>query len=477
MDPVADSSAVESSVATSLVEASSTPYWLDDPTRPAALPPLRAMQGPDTADLVIVGGGYFGLWTALLAKERDPEREVLLLEGETCGHAASGRNGGFCEASLTHGFGNGLARWPRELGTMLTMGRENLAAIERTVEQHGIDCDFVRSGSLAVATRPHQVEPLREEYEQTRAHGMATRWLEATELRERVSSPTFLAGMHDPDAAIVEPARLAWGLREACLRSGVRVAEQTRVTGIARAGSGVGVHVGEERVQAQHVVLATNAYPPLLRRLRLMTVPVYDYALMTEPLTAAQRAAIGWEGREGIGDSGNQFHYFRTTRDGRILWGGYDAIYHFASGISADYDERPETFEVLAEHFFATFPQLAGLRFTHTWGGVIDTCTRFAAFYGTAMDDRVGYALGFTGLGVGATRFAGEVVLDLLAGEDTPRTRLEMVRRKPVPFPPEPLRWVGIEATRRSLARADTNGGKENLWLKAMDKLGLGFDS
>jgi glycine/D-amino acid oxidase-like deaminating enzyme len=292
-----------------------------------------------------------------------------------------------------------------------------------------------------------------------------------------VDSPTFLAGMHDPDAAILEPARLAWGLRDACLRSGVRIAEQTPVTSLARAGDGVAVHTGAGRVQAQRVVLATNAYPPLLRRLRLMTVPVYDYALMTEPLTPDQRAAIGWEGREGIGDSGNQFHYFRTTRDGRILWGGYDAIYHYASGIAAEYDERSETFEVLAEHFFTTFPQLSGLHFSHAWGGVIDTCTRFAAFYGTAMEDRVGYALGFTGLGVAATRFAGDVVLDLLAGQDTPRTRLEMVRKKPVPFPPEPLRWVGIEATRRSLARADANGGKENLWLRAMDRLGLGFDS
>jgi glycine/D-amino acid oxidase-like deaminating enzyme len=472
MDPVADSP-----VARSLAGASSTPYWLDDPARPAALPALAAMEGPDSADLVVVGGGYFGLWTALLAKERDPSREVLLLEGETCGHAASGRNGGFCEASLTHGFGNGLARWPGELDTMLAMGRENLDAIERTVEEHGIDCDFVRSGSFAVATQRHQLEPLREEYAETRAHGMATRWLEAAELRERVSSPTFLAGMHDPDAAIVEPARLAWGLRDACLRSGVRIAEQTRVTGIARAGSGVGVHVGEERVQAQRVVLATNAYPPLLRRLRLMTVPVYDYALMTEPLTPEQRASVGWEGREGISDTGNQFHYFRTTRDGRILWGGYDAIYHFGSGISSEYDGRPETFEVLARNFFTTFPQLSGLTFSHAWGGVIDTCTRFAAFYGTALDGRVGYALGFTGLGVGATRFAGDVVLDLLAGDDTPRTRLEMVRKKPVPVPPEPLRWAGIEATRRSLARADANGGRENLWLKTMDKLGLGFDS
>ncbi len=174
---------------------------------------------------MVVGGGYFGLWTALLAKERDPEREVLLLEGETCGHAASGRNGGFCEASLTHGFGNGLARWPSELDAMLAMGRENLDAIERTVHEHGIDCDFVRAGSFAVATQDYQIDPLREEYDETRAHGMSTSWLGGAELRERVDSPTFLAGMHDPDSAILEPARLAWGLRDACLQSGVRIAE------------------------------------------------------------------------------------------------------------------------------------------------------------------------------------------------------------------------------------------------------------
>jgi glycine/D-amino acid oxidase-like deaminating enzyme len=468
---------MSSGVAESLAGASPTPYWLDDLERSAAMPGLGAMQGPDSADLVVVGGGYFGLWTALLAKERDPEREVLLLEGATCGHAASGRNGGFCEASLTHGFGNGLARWPSELDAMLVMGRENLDAIERTVHEHGIDCDFVRAGSFAVATQDYQVGPLREEYDETRAHGMSTSWLDSSALRERVNSPTFLAGMHDPDGAVVEPARLAWGLRDACLRSGVRIAEQTPVISLARAGSGLAVHTLDGRVHAERVVLATNAYPPLLRRLRLMTVPVYDYALMTEPLTEAQRAEIGWHGREGISDTGNQFHYFRTTRDGRILWGGYDAIYHYGSAMSDEYDERTETFEVLAQNFFNTFPQLEGLKFSHAWGGVIDTCTRFAAFYGTAMSGRVGYALGFTGLGVAATRFAGEVVLDLLSGQDTARTRLEMVRKKPVPFPPEPFRWAGIEATRRSLARADAKGGKENLWLKAMDRLGLGFDS
>ena len=136
----------------------------------------------------------------------------------------------------------------------------------------------------------------------------------------------------------------------------------------------------------------------------------------------------------------------------------------------------PETFETLARNFAATFPQLEGIRFTHRWSGVIDTCTRFCAFYGPAHRGRTAYAAGFTGLGVGASRFAADVMLDLLAGEPTERTRLEMVREKPLPFPPEPLAWAGIQITTRSLARHDRTG-RRNLWLRAMDRLGLGFDS
>ena len=463
-----------SSDAAALADASSTPFWLDDPAAPQ---PLAPVDGALSTDLVVVGGGYLGLWTALLAKERDPARDVVVLEADVCGGAASGRNGGFCEASLTHGFGNGMARWPEELPTLLALGRENLAGLARTVAEQGIDCDYHDAGSLAVATEPHQVDGLREEYAAMRELGLPVTWLEREDLRGRIDSPRFLAGLHDPDSAILEPARLAWGLREACLRAGVRIHEGTQADRLARLGAGVMVHTEGGPVAARQVVLATNAFPPLLRRLRLMTVPVYDYALMSEPLTPEQRASIGWAGREGLSDCGNQFVYSRTTRDGRILWGGYDAIYHFANGIRPSYDQRRETFEVLAQRFFATFPQLDGLRFSHAWGGVIDTCTRFTAFYGTAMSGRVGYALGFTGLGVAATRFAADVVLDLLAGVDGPRTRLEMVRTKPLPFPPEPARWAGIEVTRRSLARADANGGHENLWLRTLDRLGLGFDS
>jgi len=206
-------------------------------------------------------------------------------------------------------------------------------------------------------------------------------------------------------------------------------------------------------------------------------VPVYDYVLMTEPLSDEQWDAVGWRDRQGIGDMANQFHYYRPTQDGRILFGGYDAVYHYGRKVRTQYENRPESWEKLASHFFTTFPQLEGLRFSHRWAGAIDTSTQFCAFFGTARKGRVAYAAGFTGLGVGAARFAGEVVLDLLEGEPTERTELEMVRKRPLPFPPEPAAAMGINATRWSLDRADHNDGKRNILLKTLDAVGLGFDS
>jgi glycine/D-amino acid oxidase-like deaminating enzyme len=211
--------------------------------------------------------------------------------------------------------------------------------------------------------------------------------------------------------------------------------------------------------------------------MRPYVVPVYDYVLVTEPLTAQQLAAIGWNRRQGIGDVANQFHYYRLTADNRILWGGYDAIYYWRNGLRDQLDQRPATFEKLAEHFFATFPQLVGLRFSHRWGGAIDTSTRFFAFQRTAMRGRLAYSIGYTGLGVGASRFGARVMLDLLDGRDSEARRLRAVQGRPWPFPPEPARWAGIELTRRALARADRREGRRGPWLQLLDSLGLGFDS
>ncbi|MCW3814672.1 FAD-binding oxidoreductase [Micromonospora sp. DR5-3] len=464
-----------------LTDAAPVPYWLDRPERPDPLPPLT---GTHDADLLVVGGGYSGLWTALLAKEADPDRDVLLVEAGTCGWAASGRNGGFCAASLTHGLANGVDRFPGEIDELERLGRENLAAIAATVARYGIDCDFERTGEMAVAVEPYQIAGLAEDAELARRYGHDVRLLDRDEVRAEVASPTYLGGMWDRDrVAMLDPAKLAWGLRRAALDLGVRLHEHTRVTGLAGDGGGLraatagGPDGAPGTVRARRVVLASNAFPPLLRRLRAWLVPVYDYTLMTEPLSAAQREAVGWANRQGLADVGNQFHYYRITADGRILFGGYDAVYHYGNRMAPELEQRQATFTALAEHFFTTFPQLAGLRFSHRWGGVIDTCTRFCPFFGTAYSGRLAYAAGFTGLGVGATRFGARVMLDLLGGEETPLTRLDLVRSKPLPFPPEPFRAAGINLTRWSLARADARQGRRNGWLRTLDRLGLGFDS
>ncbi|MDQ0987387.1 FAD-binding oxidoreductase [Streptomyces sp. V2I9] len=462
--------------ASSLSGAKPVPYWLDDPDKPDALP---ALTGDERTDLLVVGGGYSGLWTALIAKERDPDRDVVLIEGHEVGWAASGRNGGFCAASLTHGLANGVERWPGEIGKLEELGERNLDAIEAAVARYGIDCEFERTGEIDVATEPHQLQELREWHEKIVSLGITgVDFLDRDALRAEVDSPTFLGGLWDRrGVALLHPAKLAWGLKRACRELGVRIYEHTRGLDLVRSGAGMAVRTPYGRVFARRVALGTNIFPSLVKRVRPYTVPVYDYALMTEPLTPQQRESIGWKGRQGLGDSANQFHYFRLSADHRILWGGYDAIYPYGGKLNADLDQRPETFLKLAEQFFTCFPQLSGVRFSHAWGGAIDTCSRFTAFFGTAHRGRVAYAAGFTGLGVGSTRFGAEVMLDLLSGEETERTRLEMVRSKPMPFPPEPFAWAGIEMTRRSLARADDNGGRRDLWLRAMDKLGLGFDS
>jgi glycine/D-amino acid oxidase-like deaminating enzyme len=463
----------------SLGDAEPAPFWLDVDDAPEA---ALTLTGTEQADLCVVGGGYTGLWTALLAKEADPARDVVLLEGETIGWAASGRNGGFVSASLTHGLGNGTARWPGDVATLERLGRANLAGLVDTIERYGIDCDLERTGELNVATEPWQVDDVRASVDALRAHGWDAEWFDRDAIQAEVHSPTYLGGAwHKDGTVLVNPARLAWGLKAACESLGVRFYEHSRATELVQDGATMVVRTGFGEVRARRVALGTNAFPPLLRRLRHFVVPVYDYVLMTEPLTAQQLADIGWDRRQGLADSANQFHYYRRTADDRILWGGYDAVYHYKNAIGAELDQRPETFTTLVGNFFRTFPQLEGLQFSHRWGGVIDTCSRFSQFWGTAYDQQVAYVVGYTGLGVGATRFGAQVVLDLLDGGTAPggaeRLGLAMVRGKPLPFPPEPFRFAAIEMTRRSIAAADANGGRRNLWLKTLDRVGLGFDS
>jgi glycine/D-amino acid oxidase-like deaminating enzyme len=453
-------------VTRSLQDAQPTPFWLDQADRPAE---RESLQRATETDLVIVGAGFSGLWAAVRAKERDPNREVVLVEGDRVAWAASGRNGGFCSASLTHGRENGVARFPAEIDELEALGLKNLQEIESTVARYGIDCSFERTGLLSVATAQYQVEALRQ----------TPGFIDRDAVRAEVNSDTYLAGSWNREGtAMLDPARLGWGLADAAERLGVKIFENTAISGMKKRGDRIVLRTSAgHHISAARAALGTNAFPSLVRRNRLFTVPVYDYALMTEPLSPEQLGSLGWKNRQGVSDEGNQFHYYRLTSDNRILWGGYDAVYYFGRQVKPEYDQRPTTFRTLAEHFFETFPQLAGIRFTHQWGGAIDTCTRFFAFYGTAFGGSAAYGLGYTGLGVGATRFGADVMLDLLAGASTERTRLNAVQSRPLPFPPEPAAYLGIQATRLALAAADRHQGRRNLWLRTLDRFGLGFDS
>ena len=370
----------------SLANVKPVPYWMDDLERPE---PADALTQASTSDLVIIGAGFTGLWCALLAKQADPSRDVVMLEGGETASGASGRNGGFVDTSLTHSFHNGQSRWPKEISKLISLGHANLDEIEETIKRFKIDCDFIRSGEINVATEPYQIDSLREEAEESAKFGEALQMFDAEQTRAQVNSPTYLGGQFNPHAAMANPAWLAWGLRRACLEAGIRLFERTQVTGLENEAQHVLVKTQYGQVRARKVALATNAFPPLLKRLSYYVVPVYDYVLMTEPLSNEQRASIGWSNRQGISDSSNQFHYYRTSADGRILWGGYDAIYYWNNGVGSHLENNSESFGRLAEHFFQTFPQLEGLRFTHAWGGVIDTCSRFSAFWGKAFGGKV----------------------------------------------------------------------------------------
>jgi len=458
-----------------LAAAKPAVFWSDRGDAPVATPPLTENI---EADLAVIGGGFTGLWTALAALEDEPGLRVTVLEAEHCGFGASSRNGGFCDSSLTHGLANGLAHWPAETETLLRLGRENFAGLAAGLERHRIDADFRAGAEIGVATEPWHVESLAEEMQHYRSFSEDVDLLDADEMRARVHSPTYLGGMiRRKGVALVDPARLGWGLRSVVEALGATVHDHSPATAVCRNGGRLEIRTPQGRVLADRAVMATNAYSGPVRRPRRYTVPVYDHVLTTEPLSAQQMASVGWAEREGMSDVSNQFHYYRLTADDRILWGGYDATYHFNNDIGPHHDQSGETHARLAQHFFQTFPQLEGLSFSHRWGGPIGATTRFTAAWGTAHRGRLAWVAGYTGLGVGASRFGARVALDLVCGRQTERTELQMVRKPPVPFPPEPARWAGIQLTRKALQRADQREGRRGAWLRLLDRFGVGFDS
>lgn len=450
-------------------------FWTDDPDAPARTDPLV---GVADADLVIVGAGFSGLWASIQAVTDSPGRSVAIVEADTAGFGASSRNGGFLEASLTHGIGNGVSHWPAEFARLERLGEENLNAITDFIKTNGLDVGLEETGAIGVATQQWHIDEIHETKAMHQRYNQNAVILDRQAMSDRVNSPTYLGGLYVPDGtAIVNPARLAWALRRYAEQHGVVIYDNSPVSNIEESRGRIVVTTPGGSVQASKVIVATNAYRSPIGRMRRLIVPVYDYVLMTEPLSTEQMESVGWKGREGLADLSNQFHYYRLTTDNRILWGGYDAIYRFGNAVGGQYDQAGSTHVTLAKHFFETFPQLEDVTFTHRWGGPIATTSQFTATWGTSHEGNLSWVGGYTGLGVGATRFGARVALDLVDGRASEYTDLEMVRNQPMAFPPEPLRYAGIQMTRKAIARSDARGGRRGIWLKILDRFGVGFDS
>ena len=380
-----------------------------------------------------------------------------MLEGARIAANASGRNGGFMASFLTHGVGNGAARFPEEMAELERLGIENFAETLRSLERLGIECELEPTGDLDVAVQPHELPWLAEEAEALREYGHEVELLDREQVRAQVHSPIYEGGLwRKSGAAIVNPAKLAWGLADAVERLGVRIHERTPVDRVHRLGAGLGLQA-ERQGRSRPPGAARDER---LSRPRRGDPPAGHAGLglraghrAAEP--GPQRDAIGWRNRQGVGDIANQFHYYRLTRRRSDPLGRLRRDLRLRRA-----DRRPARAararaSRCSRHTSSPrFPQLDGIRFTHRWGGAIDTCSRFFAFQGTALGGRLAYTVGHTGLGVGASRFGARVALDLLAGRETRRRGCARCDRSRA-LPPEPLRWAAVELTRNRLAAAD----------------------
>ena len=444
--------------------------------RPRAEPATGQLR----ADVVIVGAGYTGLWTAYQLKRSDPTLDIAVLDAHDVAFGASGRNGGFAMTLLDFDLHRFAAGWGDDAAAhahrAVARSVDEMAA---TVAEEGIDADLETTGLLRVATNAAQLARIEREQATADRLGLeGFRSLDAAGTRERLDSPSYLGGLMEQHCAIVNPAKLAVGLAEVVRAQGVRIHEGSPVIGVAEEPAGVRVTTPLAAIVADTVVLATNAWTHRFPGAAGWSVPLYTYVVVTEPLTDRQWDSIGWHGRHGVEDARNYVHYYRPTADGRVLWGGTDAVYRYGGPISPRRDRNEPIRRRLEREFQDTFPQLGRVRFTHHWGGPISLTSRFVPRIGSFDGGRVHYAFGYSGHGVAPAHTAGRILRDRVLGRDTDDTAVCFVDRPQPSFPPEPLTWVGAELSRRLLQRQDRlmdagrdAGDTDPLLLRVLDRL------
>ncbi|MDQ6687676.1 MAG: FAD-binding oxidoreductase [Actinomycetota bacterium] len=433
-------------------------------------PPLS---GDDTADVAIVGAGFTGLWTAYYLSRLEPSAKIVVLEAETAGFGASGRNGGWCSAlfpSSWDAVGSLPGSSSEQAAALAAAMRGSVGEVGRAAAEAGIDAEYARGGTIALARSRAQVRRGRAEVEHFRSFGSAGRWLEAEEARSVLDAADTLGAAYTPECAVIHPGKLVRGLADAVERAGVRIHEGTRVQAITPGR----VETERGMVRADRVVRATEGYTPALRGLARAVAPVYSLVIATEPLGDAVWDRIGLRHRETFTDLRHLIIYGQRTADGRLVFGGRGAPYHFRSRVRPSFDRDPRVFAKLYATLLELFPVLRGCRVTHAWGGPLGVPRDWCASVGLDPGTGLAWAGGYVGDGVSTTNLAGRTLADLLLGRETELTSLPWVGHRSPRWEPEPLRWLGVNAGLRVMTVADAEEkltGRDSLLAKAMAPL------
>ena len=385
-------------------------YWLDSLPEPQLQSELIA---DADCDLLIVGGGFCGLWAAILAKEHRANRQVVLIEARSIANGATGRPAAIVSTSVMHGIDNTLRMFPAEVAELERLGKENIDALVETLDRYEIDCDLELGGEMKVSVGDVGLDALHEDYTLYSRYGHDVELLDKHAMRAQIRSPIFSAGIWSKQrSGTLHPGKLARGLKLAAMKLGVSVYENTPLLSTRKLKGAIKVRTPKADICARKVFLATNAWAAGHRRIKNRGVAVRDRILVTHPLSQQQMELVAWQNRQGVYDTRTQLNYMRLTRDNRILFGGRLG-YFYGNNTDPHYDKTPAPYLRLADAFFKTFPQLYGsIQFSHAWSGPIGLSSRMAVHYQKYHEGDMLFAGGYSGFGVTATRFGARVLMD-----------------------------------------------------------------
>ena len=424
--------------------------WFDQlGAEPTPRPPLP---GDTEVDVAIVGAGFTGLWTAYYLQAAEPALRIAVLEQEIAGFGASGRNGGWCSAL----FPVSAATLAREAGHDAAVAqyaamRESVAEVARVVAAERLDADLARGGTVVLARSQPQLARAREEVAESDEYGLGVTLLDAPAARARLAATDVVGATYTPHCAAIQPAKLVRGLAELVEARGARIYEQTSVAAVEPHL----VRTTRGAVRAEHVVRATEGYTARLRGLRRAIAPVYSLIIATEPLPDRAWDEIGLRERETFSDHRHLIIYGQRSADGRLVFGGRGAPYHYASRIEPGYDRVPRVFDALRETLVELFPVLRDVAITHRWGGPLGIARDWHASVGLDPATGLAWAGGYVGDGVSTTNLAGRTLADLITDRTSALTALPWVGHRSRAWEPEPLRWIGANAGLRAMTWAD----------------------